>query len=84
MSARRLAENGKNQIKKAVIALLEQKKPLGLKNAEISRQLGLRCDDQDGQRNWITWTVLRELVTEKVVKRRGASYRLIDRTAQRQ
>ena len=79
MDERRQAAKGREQIEKAIKALLEAE-PGGLKNADVSRRLGLRCDSQDGQRNWITWTVLRDLVTQKVVERRGQIYRLASGT----
>ena len=56
-AARVLAQEGLRHIEQAVLMLLEAH-PDGLRNAQIADALGLRSSIRDGQRNYLTYSVL--------------------------
>ena len=56
-AARAVAQEGLRYIQDAVPALLESN-PDGLRNAQIADSLGLRSSIRDGQRNYLTYSVL--------------------------
>ena len=56
-AARAVAQEGLRHIEDAILALLESR-PAGLGNAQIADALGLRSSIRDGQRNYLTYSVL--------------------------
>ena len=56
-AARVLAQEGLRHIESAILMLLEAH-PDGLRNAQIADALGLRSSIRDGQRNYLTYSVL--------------------------
>ena len=52
-----LAQEGLRHIEQAILMLLEAY-PDGLRNAQIADALGLRSSIRDGQRNYLTYSVL--------------------------
>lgn len=65
-SARLLAQEGLRHIEDAVLMLLEAH-PQGLRNAQIADALGLRSSIRDGQRNYLTYSVLGGLMARGAV-----------------
>jgi hypothetical protein len=57
MNEREQAQTGLKQIQDAIIALLERR-PEGLRNAEIADALGLRSDFRGRQKDYLTYSVL--------------------------
>ena len=56
-AARVLAQEGLRHIEQAILMLLDAH-PSGLRNAQIADLLGLRSSIRDGQRNYLTYSVL--------------------------
>lgn len=56
-AARVLAQEGLRHIEQAILMLLEAH-PDGLRNSQIADLLGLRSSIRDGQRNYLTYSVL--------------------------
>ena len=56
-AARVLAQEGLRHIESAILMLLEAH-PAGLRNSQIADLLGLRSSIRDGQRNYLTYSVL--------------------------
>ena len=56
-AARVLAQEGLRHIEQAILMLLDAH-PNGLRNAQIAEALGLRSSIRDGQRNYLTYSVL--------------------------
>ena len=56
-AARVLAQEGLQHIERAILMLLEADPP-GLRNSQIADLLGLRSSIRDGQRNYLTYSVL--------------------------
>ncbi len=56
-AARVLAQEGLRHIESAIAMLLESH-PAGLRNSQIADLLGLRSSIRDGQRNYLTYSVL--------------------------
>ena len=56
-AARVLAQEGLRHIEQAILMLLEAN-PQGLRNLQIADLLGLRSSIRDGQRNYLTYSVL--------------------------
>jgi hypothetical protein len=52
-----LAQEGLRHIEQAILMLLEAH-PDGLRNSQIADLLGLRSSIRDGQRNYLTYSVL--------------------------
>ena len=52
-----LAQEGLRHIEQAILLLLDAH-PNGLRNSQISDLLGLRSSIRDGQRNYLTYSVL--------------------------
>ena len=52
-----LAQEGMRHIEQAILMLLEAH-PDGLRNSQIADLLGLRSSIRDGQRNYLTYSVL--------------------------
>ncbi len=52
-----LAQEGLRHIEQAILMLLEAN-PQGLRNSQIADALGLRSSIRDGQRNYLTYSVL--------------------------
>ena len=69
-SARVLAQEGLRHIEQAVLMVLHSH-PDGLRNSEIADLLGLRSSIRDGQRNYLTYSVLGGLMARgEVVQNR--------------
>lgn len=69
-AARAIAQEGLRHIEDAILSLLESNQD-GLRNAQIADLLGLRSSIRDGQRNYLTYSVLGGLMTQgKVVQDR--------------
>ncbi len=69
-AARAVAQEGLRHIEDAVLMVLESN-PQGLGNAQIADLLGLRSSIRDGQRNYLTYSVLGGLMAQgKVVQDR--------------
>ena len=56
-AARILAQEGLRHIESAILMLLDSH-PAGLRNSQIADMLGLRSSIRDGQRNYLTYSVL--------------------------
>ena len=56
-AARVLAQEGLRHIENAILMLLEAH-PVGLRTSQIADLLGLRSSIRDGQRNYLTYSVL--------------------------
>lgn len=54
------AQRGRQQIEAAILRLLD-KSAGGLTNAEIARELGLETGMKTGQKNYLTWSILKEM-----------------------
>ena len=65
-AARLLAQEGLRHIEDAILMLLDAH-PQGLRNAQIADALGLRSSIRDGQRNYLTYSVLGGLMTRGAV-----------------
>jgi len=52
-----LAQEGLRHIEQAILMLLDAH-PSGLRNSQIADLLGLRSSIRDGQRNYLTYSVL--------------------------
>ena len=71
VAARAVAQEGLRHIEDAVLMVLESN-PQGLGNAQIADLLGLRSSIRNGQRNYLTYSVLGGLMAQgKVVQDRG-------------
>lgn len=69
-AARVLAQEGLRHIEQAVLMLLDAH-PNGLRNSQIADSLGLRSSIRDGQRNYLTYSVLGGLMARgQVVQNR--------------
>ena len=69
-AARVLAQEGLQHIERAILMLLETH-PTGLRNSQIADLLGLRSSIRDGQRNYLTYSVLGGLMARgEVVQNR--------------
>ena len=69
-AARVLAQEGLRHIERAILMLLEAH-PAGLRNSQIADLLGLRSSIRDGQRNYLTYSVLGGLMARgEVVQNR--------------
>ena len=60
------AQRGLRQIEEAILALLGAV-PGGRSNAEIARELGLETGGTRGQKNYLTWSILQEMIVRKTV-----------------
>ena len=56
-AARVLAQEGLRHIEQAILMLLDDN-PQGLRNSQIADALGLRSSIRDGQRHYLTYSVL--------------------------
>lgn len=65
---RQLAQQGFECIRKAILDVLGDN-PQGLGNSEIAEQLGLRTGMDGRQKGYLTWSILQDLVQQKVLKR---------------
>ena len=66
-----LAQEGLHHIEQAILMLLDAH-PSGLRNSQIADLLGLRSSIRDGQRNYLTYSVLGGLMARgQVVQDRG-------------
>ncbi len=73
-AVRVLAQEGLRHIEQAILMLLEAN-PQGLRNAQIAEALGLRSSIRDGQRNYLTYSVLGGLLTRgEVVQNRATKF----------
>ena len=69
-AARVLAQEGLRHIERAILILLDSH-PAGLRNSQIADLLGLRSSIRDGQRNYLTYSVLGGLMARgEVVQNR--------------
>ena len=69
-----MAQAGLHQIEDALMRLLAVN-PQGLRNFEIADSLGLRSGSLGNQRNYLTYSVLGNLVDEGRVIKEGIRYR---------
>ena len=69
-----MAQAGLRQIEEALVRLLEAN-PQGLRNVEIADSLGLRSSSLGNQRNYLTYSVLGNLIDEGKVVKDGIRYR---------
>ena len=65
-AARVLAQEGLRHIESAIVMLLDAH-PSGLRNSQIADALGLRSSIRDGQRNYLTYSVLGGLMARGAV-----------------
>ena len=65
-AAQVLAQEGLRHIESAILMLLELH-PDGLRNSQIAALLGLRSSIRDGQRNYLTYSVLGGLMARGAV-----------------
>ena len=69
-AVRVLAQEGLHHIEQAILMLLDAH-PNGLRNSQIADLLGLRSSIRDGQRNYLTYSVLGGLMARgEVVQNR--------------
>lgn len=69
-----MAQEGLRQIEEAILGLLTVN-PQGLRNVEIADSLGLRSSSLGNQRNYLTYSVLGNLIDEGKVVKDGIRYR---------
>jgi hypothetical protein len=62
----RNAQQGLNLIIDSILNVLT-KNPLGLSNVEIARILGLETGKNGNQKNYLTWSILQELLARNQV-----------------
>ncbi len=67
-AAQKKALSGLRLIQEAILELLSQN-PQGLRNADIARLLDLRSDFRGGQKDYLTYSVLGELLAANRVSR---------------
>lgn len=79
-AARMLAQEGLRHIEDAILMLLDAH-PQGLRNAQIADALGLRSSIRDGQRNYLTYSVLGGLMARGAVAQ-DSETKLFTRTVQ--
>lgn len=60
------AQAGRELIERAIIGLLATKSH-GLTNAQIARELLLETGLRTGQKNYLTWSILKELVARGMI-----------------
>ena len=60
------AQEGLKKIEAAILMLLDGS-PVGLTNSVIATELGLRTSGLKGQKNYLTWSILQEMVRRKVL-----------------
>ena len=63
-----LAQSGYENIKAAIIDLLRVT-PNGLSNSEVAELLGLRTGLDGRQKDYLTWSILQDLVFRKVLRK---------------
>jgi hypothetical protein len=63
-----LAQTGFSNIRQAILGVLGEN-PQGLGNSEIAEILGLRTGIDGRQTDYLTWSILQDLVQQKVLKR---------------
>ena len=68
------AQAGLRYIEDAVLQLLLDVHPQGLRNVDIAERLGLRSDFRGGQKDYLTYTVLVRLREQGRVRREGQLY----------
>ena len=73
-AAHAVAQEGLRLIENAILRLLEAN-PQGLRNFEIADLLGLRSTSFGNQRNFLTYSVLGNLIDEGKVVKEGIRYR---------
>ena len=66
MEPKETAQEGLNQLKKAVVDLLKSH-PEGMTNAEIADALGIRSDHNERNRDYLSFSVLGLLMKSKTV-----------------
>ena len=69
-----MAQSGLHQIEEALLKLLEVN-PQGLRNIEIADSLGLHSSSQGKQRNYLTYSILGNLIEHGKVVKEGIRYR---------
>lgn len=74
VTAYTMAQAGLHQIEDAILRLLTVN-PQGLRNIEIADSLGLRSSSQGNQRNYLTYSILGNLIEEGKVVKEGIRYR---------
>ena len=63
-----LAQSGFHNIQKAILELLGEN-PQGLGNSEIADILGLKTGLDGRQKDYLTWSILQDLVHQKILIR---------------
>ena len=71
-----MAQEGLRQIEEAILKLLACN-PQGLRNIELADSLGLRSSSQGNQRNYLTYSILGNLIEEGKVVKEGTKYRKV-------
>ena len=72
--AHAIAQEGLWLIENAILRLLDANSQ-GLRNIEIADSLGLRSSSQGNQRNYLTYSILGNLIEEGKVVKEGTKYR---------
>ena len=72
--AHAIAQEGLRLIENAILRLLDVNSQ-GLRNIEIADSLGLRSSSQGNQRNYLTYSVLGNLIEDGKVVKEGTRYR---------
>lgn len=72
--AHAIAQEGLRLIENAIHRLLDANS-LGLRNLEIADSLGLRSSSQGNQRNYLTYSILGNLIQDGKVAKEGTRYR---------
>jgi hypothetical protein len=71
MSPKQLAQKGLMEIENAIIQYMREN-PQGVSNADIAHSLGLESDINGAQRNYLSWSILGNLVNRQIIKKVGA------------
>ena len=60
------AQDGLKRIENAILGLLSDV-PDGLTNSTIAAELGLKTSGIKGQKNYLTWSILQEMVRSEIL-----------------
>jgi hypothetical protein len=70
---REQAQRGVKLLREAILTLLERS-PEGLTNAQVADELGIRSTYKTGSKDYFSWSLLGQMLTEGRIIRRGARY----------
>ena len=73
------AQKGLSLIKDAIIDLL-RRYPKGLNNSQIAEELKIKSNYGSGHQDYLSWSILGELLNDKIITRKGRKYFVPERT----